>query len=175
MKRLLTVVVIIAILIYCAYSLVEQYFPLMYRDTIVFECEKNGLEPEWVSAVICAESGFDASASSSKGAIGLMQVMPKTGEWIADKLGMGSFDLYRPEDNIKIGCAYLKLLLEQYDSKYLALCAYNAGEGRVDGWLAKSSTVEEFRSLLFEETSKYCMKIENYEKIYKMLYWRDKK
>ncbi len=175
MKRLLTTIVIVAILIYCAYSLILQFFPMEYRDTIAEECRKHNLDPAWVSAVICAESGFVPDANSPKGAVGLMQVMPQTGEWIAEQMGLESFDLYQPEDNIAIGCTYLAMLLEQYDSKFLALCAYNAGEGRVDKWLAKSSTPEQFRSLLYEETSKYCIKIENYEKVYRTLYWRREK
>lgn len=173
MKRILTVVILIAIVVYCIFSLFGQYFPMAYRDIIETECDKNDLNPAWVSALICAESSFDPAANSSKGAIGLMQIMPSTGEWVAEKIGMEAFDLYRPEDNITIGCVYLRMLLDQYDSDYLALCAYNAGEGRVDDWLAKSKTAEEFRSLLYEETSKYCTKIENYEKLYQFMYWRN--
>ncbi len=96
---------------------------------------------EWalVHGLIRQESQFDFDARSSAGALGLMQLMPATAREVAHKKGWG-FSLARltsdPDYNIRIGSSYLNQLINRYDGSYpLALAAYNAGPGRVDGWL----------------------------------------
>lgn len=86
----------------------------------------HGLDPTLLSAVIAVESGFDASALSPKGAMGLMQLMPAT----ARRFGVR--DAYSVSDNLRGGAAYLRWLLDYFDRDLaLALAAYNAGEGAV--------------------------------------------
>ena len=85
-----------------------------------------GLDPELVNAVIKAESDFQPQAVSSKGAMGLMQLMPET---VQD---MGVDDPFEPEDNIEGGVKYLSGLLKRFGSVELAVAAYNAGPGNVD-------------------------------------------
>lgn len=97
---------------------------------IVEECSKNDLDPYLILAVIQIESDFTPRAVSSKGAIGLMQVMPKTGEYVAKDLGIsykGHSSLYDPFVNVKLGINYLSLLQEQFDGTEYALAAYNYG------------------------------------------------
>lgn len=86
----------------------------------------SGVEPALVRAVIAAESAFDPQALSSKGAQGLMQLMPAT----ASELGVT--DVWNPTQNIRAGSAHLARLLGRYDDVRVALAAYNAGEGAVD-------------------------------------------
>lgn len=175
-RRLLIALLVIVLLFWSVEAIVSRLFPFQYREEISRYCTEYNLDPAWVSAVICAESKFDADAKSHKGAIGLMQIMETTGNWVAGSMKIEYSDLYLPEDNIKIGCAYLRMLLDQYgNSEFLALCAYNAGEGRVDRWLQETDSEAEFRTLLYEETRDYCNKIENYQKIYDILYWRNEK
>lgn len=86
-----------------------------------------GVDPALVAAVAQTESGFDPHATSSTGAVGLMQLMPGT----ARELGIA--DPYDPRENVHGGAAYLHLLLERFAGNVrLAVAAYNAGPGAVE-------------------------------------------
>lgn len=88
--------------------------------------EKYGIDSDFIKAIIKQESGFNPKATSKKGAMGLMQLMPKTAE------SLGVLDAYNPSQNIEGGVKYLKSLLDKYgDNKEMALAAYNAGPGAV--------------------------------------------
>jgi soluble lytic murein transglycosylase-like protein len=97
-----------------------------YRNLIEEACARYGMDPDVISALIQAESAFDARAVSRKGALGLMQLMPETAEQ------MGVYNLLDPAANIDAGVRYLKALLRKFDGDLtLALAAYNAGPGVV--------------------------------------------
>lgn len=88
--------------------------------------EKNEVEPPLVHSVIRAESNYNASAVSPKGALGMMQLIPST----ASRFGVA--DAFDPAQNIEGGVKYLKYLLEIYHQDYTkAIAAYNAGEGAI--------------------------------------------
>lgn len=98
-----------------------------FDEVIEEQAAEQGLPPDLVRAVIQAESGFNPNAVSVKGAMGLMQLMPAT----ATELGVTN--PFHPEQNIRAGVAYLRQLLDRYDSDVsLALAAYNAGPGAVE-------------------------------------------
>lgn len=96
---------------------------------IAESAERNSVDGLLIAAVVEAESSFDPAAVSPMGAVGLMQVMPST----ADFLRLGELDPLEPRSNVELGTRYLSWLLGQYDGDLeLALAAYNAGPGNVD-------------------------------------------
>jgi soluble lytic murein transglycosylase len=106
--------------------------------TIVREANIHGIDPNLVMAVIHIESRGNAFALSPVGAMGLMQIMPPTGEELAKRLDIlwrGPQTLFDPLLNIQMGVAYLEQLESRYESMSTALAAYNWGPGRIDSRL----------------------------------------
>jgi len=96
------------------------------NDLVHKYADKNGLDADFVNAVINQESGFNPNATSKCGAMGLMQLMPSTAQ------GLGVTNAYNAEQNIEGGTKYLKGLMDRFDNnKSLALAAYNAGPNAV--------------------------------------------
>lgn len=91
-----------------------------------------------IYSIIKAESNFDEKANSKAKAIGLMQLMENTATEISneiDNIEIPQEQIYEPETNIKLGTYYFSVLMNKYNNIGLALAAYNAGMGRVDGWI----------------------------------------
>ncbi|MBM9401106.1 lytic transglycosylase domain-containing protein [Gluconacetobacter azotocaptans] len=103
-------------------------------DFVQQAARQASIPQDWVRAVLRIESGGDPHATSAKGAMGLMQIMPDTWRELRQDLNLGA-DPFDPHDNIVAGAAYLRLLHDRYgDAGFLA--AYNAGPGRYDDHLA---------------------------------------
>lgn len=111
-------------------------------ETIIKEAAKHGLDPYFVMAVISGESSFNPLAIGPVGEIGMMQIRPTTGEWMAKKVKMkwnGEKTLRDPIANIKLGTAYIAWLREKFDNhSQLYLAAYNMGARSVNKALAKN-------------------------------------
>ncbi len=122
--------------------------------TIVREADRHGLDPWLVLAVIAVESGFYNFAVSDKGAMGLMQVMPATGEELAGHKRIawhGPTTLFDPTVNVRLGVAYLRQLSDRYGRIRIALAAYNWGPGRIDRKLQRGNRVpEEYARLVLD-------------------------
>ncbi|AMM23991.1 lytic transglycosylase domain-containing protein [Variovorax sp. PAMC 28711] len=115
----------------------EQRFPMPFHDTVLRKSQDIGLDPAYVYGLIRQESRFIMDARSGVGASGLMQVMPATAKWTANKIGLpySAGMIADRETNITIGTNYLKLALDDFDgSMALAAAAYNAGPGRPRSW-----------------------------------------
>src|SRR5207253_7498091 len=113
---------------------------------------------------IWQESKFDARAKSGSGAIGLMQLTPRTAHGIAVRTGGAAFhtsDLRNPEINIRYGCWYLRNLFRKYRDERLVLAAYNAGQGNVDRWRAEG------KAIAFSETRAYVSRVEHLKHVYR--------
>ena len=106
-----------------------------FASLIDSSARSTGLDPALVQAVVAVESAFDPHALSGKGAIGLMQVLPVTGERYGirgDTRRSASEKLFDPAINLRVGTRYLRDLLARFENDLsLALAAYNAGEGAV--------------------------------------------
>ncbi|MEA4854150.1 MAG: lytic transglycosylase domain-containing protein [Christensenella sp.] len=154
-------------------------YPLDYEDLILKYANEYELDPYFVAAVIKTESGFRPDAESGAGAIGLMQIMPETGQWASEKIGMENFTsdmLFDPETNIRLGCWYLSFLKERFSGDLpIMMAAYNAGHNKVQQWLENpeySSDGKQLTNIPYEETDNYVKKVtkayEKYKEYYEM-------
>jgi soluble lytic murein transglycosylase len=143
------------------------WYPLRYDEIVIGHARNYGLDPALLAAVIYKESKFKADARSDRGAIGLMQLLPATGEGIAARTGGSAFrisDLYDPEINVRYGAWYLRHLLDKYDSERTALAAYNAGQRNVDEWRARGVGIQ------FPETKEFVDGVEHLKDVYRDAY-----
>ncbi len=153
--------------------LLDSYFPLKYEETVMEFSEEYGVDPALICGVIATESRFDADAKSEKGAMGLMQIMPETGEWIAGKIGIKDFSeemLTEPAVNIEMGTWYLTYLAKRFDGEAdTVIAAYNAGHANAEKWLKDPQYSADGRTLSeipFEETRNYVKKVNRAYEIY---------
>lgn len=169
--------VVLLLLILTSKSFWRIFYPFPYQDIVMREAAANGIDPYFVAALIHTESRFTPRAESGRGARGVMQIMPDTGKWAADQMGMRRFNpelLYVPKINIKIGCWYLADLHREFNSnRYIVLAAYNAGRGNVKQWLSQQvwdGTPEAVRQIPFPETRNYVVTVTDSYRKYKYLY-----
>ncbi len=117
---------------------VATRYPMPYAAEIAQAANANGLDPAFVFGLIRQETRFMHQLRSSAGATGLMQLMPATARWVAKKNGIElprADQVYDPITNLRLGTAYLKLVLDDLGgSPALAAAAYNAGPGRPRRW-----------------------------------------
>ena len=128
-----------------------------------------------IYAIIKAESNFEPNAESHRGAKGLMQLMYSTAEDISKRIGieLNEENILEPDINIKLGTKYISMLIQKYNNINLALAAYNAGSGNVDGWIEKGtlkSDGSDIENVPFTETNNYVRKILRDYEIYKNIY-----
>lgn len=140
-------------------------FPAPFRAVFGEYARGHGLDEAWVMGIVRQESRFVAEARSSAGAAGLMQVMPGTARFVAQKIGMRD---YRPgsvtdiETNVTLGTGYLKLVLDRLGHPVLASAAYNAGPTRAHRWCDAERELEGAiyaETIPFAETRDYVKKV----------------
>ena len=134
-----------------AEAIKAQFFQneVPFGSIIYSEAKKNDLPPELVAAVVHTESKFVPTARSHAGAIGLMQLVPRTGRWL------GAKDLTNPVQNITAGAKYLRYLTDRFDGDtQKAIAAYNAGEGNVRRFGGVPP---------FKETRQYVERVANFQ------------
>ncbi len=173
---------IVFVLLLCGivYGGLRVYYPQKYVQHVLEYSQKCNLSPSLVYAVIHTESRLDPNARSSKGAYGLMQITPDTLKWIALKYGESISDveaiLLDPQENIRFGCMLLSSHMEEFGDISVALAAYNAGRGRVQGWLADRNYSKDGKHLdhiPFDETRDYINQVIQTQKIYQRLYFKE--
>jgi soluble lytic murein transglycosylase len=150
--------------------------PLNHQDAIRAQAHDKQLDPSLIAGVIYAESKFSDSTSAA-GALGLMQLLPSTAHFIAQRSGGTAFtteDLSTPDINIAYGSWYLRYLLDRYHGdEVLALAAYNGGMGNVDRWVAQASARGErldVADIPFPETQAYVQRVLDARRDYRKTY-----
>ena len=157
----------------------KKAYPRDYTAFVETYAEAYGVPETVVYAVIHTESGFDSGAVSSAGAVGLMQMLPETFEWLTDEILFDHLEsgmLYDPETNIRYGTYLLSRYYDRYGDWELAFAAYNAGPGNLDSWLADEEYADGeggLKQIPFKETRNYVKKVQNARKIYERLYESD--
>ncbi|MBN1576623.1 MAG: transglycosylase SLT domain-containing protein [Chitinispirillaceae bacterium] len=141
------------------------FYPPFYADRIINEAKQYDLDPFLISGLIRQESTFNPEIVSPAGAVGLMQIMPYTGKYIAEKKGkdFSADSLYMPYYNIHFGVFYLHELQQEFDSNsVLTLAAYNAGPHNAKKWKEQNKN-DEFdlfvENIGFTETRNYVKKV----------------
>ena len=171
---------------YLIYERVEyeralRNYPVAYTEYIKASSDEFELDPYLVQSIMRCESSNDPLAVSDAGAIGLMQIMPDTGTWIAHKLDLDDVYtedmLYDPEANVRFACWYINFLSGRFDGDVMEIvAAYNAGHGSVEEWLkdARFSQNGTLTVIPFEQTARYYEKVmaayENYTTLYPELF-----
>ena len=156
-------------------ALLRSKYKLAYEAEILASAEEFDLDRYLVCGVIFTESAFRPEARSNVGALGLMQLMPATGLEEAELLeieGVTEDRLTEPALNIRLGCNYLRKLLDEFGTESVALAAYNAGPGRVRQWLKEYGKKEDGSILYipYPETNKYVGRVQSAKGVYERLY-----
>lgn len=159
--------ILIALLFLSFASLLSNHiYPLKYYNIVEYNAKNFKVDTALVFAIIKAESKFNKNAVSYVGAVGLMQLMPETADFIATKVDYNQslINLKDPETNIYLGVAYLSYLQNKFTNIDAVICAYNAGEGEVATWLNKKGKL---KTIKFAETETYLYKVKTALNVYK--------
>ncbi len=146
-------------------------FPLLYRSEVARASMDNAIEPAWIFGVMRRESAYIRDVRSSAGAIGLMQLMPRTARYVAGLQGKKDWrgDLTESGTNIELGTFYLRHVMNRFDDhQVLATASYNAGPSRVGKWLTESSMEADIwiDTIPYTETRRYVRAVLAYAAIY---------
>ncbi len=158
----------------------ERLFPLPYARELRRRAAPHKLDPYLVAALIRQESEFDPRAKSRAGALGLMQILPRTGRMLARRVGikqLPSRRLYDPDLSLRLGTLHFRSVLARFEGNLpYSLAAYNAGEHRVDGWLTWADFSEPgtfAESIPFTETRGYVQSVLRNAEVYRQLYGKE--
>lgn len=167
---------VLCLMLYLYNIVPSRLYPIEYGDIVVAEASEYDIDPLLVCAIIKCESNFDPQAESAVGAVGLMQIMPDTADWIADNFALEYEEsmLLDPAYNIKLGCIYVYTLLDYWEGNVVeAVASYNGGHGNVDKWISGGvwdGTEENIGDIPFAETRTYTQKVmscyDNYINLY---------
>ena len=156
----------------------QNFYPVYFEDTVREYAGKYEIHHLLVLAIIREESRFNPSSESVARAKGLMQIIPSTGEWLAQKINLEDFTeelLFSPEVNINLGCWYISYLEERFaGDPTLIISSYNAGQGTVSNWIEQykynRSDLDNFvENIPYEETREYVKKVMKSYQMYKKL------
>jgi soluble lytic murein transglycosylase len=155
----------------------EALFPRPYWADLKRFSLANGLDPYLVASLIRQESEFNPLAVSRANALGLMQLLPKTGKVVAHQVSLKHYtpaQLFVPPVNLQLGTRYFRGMVDKFGGSFQhALAAYNAGSDRVEEWMGQGpyrDSPEFVESIPFTETREYVQAIMRNAAVYKQLY-----
>lgn len=181
-KPKIIIILIISILVLLFYKPVEtailkHLYPCKYSEYVEKYAKEYNIDHLLIYSIIKAESNFEPQSTSTSGAKGLMQLMEKTAEEVAENTLIEykhDETIYNIETNIMLGTKYFAQLLENYNGNiYLSLAAYNAGMGNVAKWIEQGIIKEDgsdIENIPFKETNQYVRKIIRNYRIYQEVY-----
>lgn len=157
-----------------AYNNLEIRFPTAFESVVSKYASQSGLEQDWVFSLIRQESAFMPQARSPVGAMGMMQIMPRTARQLSRDMGIptpSTNDLLTPDTNVKLGTHYMSQLQRRFKGNIiLATAAYNAGPHRANAWQPEYLPVSGdiwVETIPFRETRDYVKNILTYQAIYR--------
>lgn len=155
----------------------RKLYPIYFQQEIKQSAAKYNIDPFLIAAIIRVETNYKHHLESSKGALGLMQLMPDTAEWIVESTNLGPHtqeDLLKVDININLGSWYLSWLTKHYNGNLIyAIAAYNAGQGNVNKWKQNEvwdGSQEHIDQIPFGETRHYVHRVIYYYEKYTKLY-----
>lgn len=156
-------------------QIITKIYKQEYTEYVKKYAKEYDVDEYLIYAIIKAESNFNQDAISHREAKGLMQLMYPTAEDIAKRIDIeiNEENILEPEININLGTKYISMLIQKYNNINLALAAYNAGSGNVDGWIEKGilkSDGTDIENVPFAETNNYVRKILRDYEIYINIY-----
>jgi len=151
----------------------ELRFPVLYRDMVEANAQRNNIDPDWVYGVLRQESAFVTDARSQAGALGLMQLMPHTGRMAGRRIKLrlpNNTAILNVENNLKLGTSYLRTVLDvNHGHQVLATASYNAGPNRVREWLPESKPLDAdawVDTVPYNETRNYVKNVMAFTTVY---------
>lgn len=148
-------------------------FPLLHYDEITALARRHGIDPAFAFAIVRQESAFTPDARSHAGALGLMQLLPRTARQVARRMNVRlrhDRELLEIDTNLRLGMAHLRDMLSRYNNnRLLAAAAYNAGRYRVDKWIRQDAIIPAdiwVETLPFRETRNYIQNVLLFTAIY---------
>ena len=148
------------------FSDLQLRFPIVFEKQVLQNARRNSIDPAWVFSILRQESAYMTDARSHAGALGLMQLMPRTARVEAKRLKLSlrnKHEILNVDKNIRLGTAHLKRVLEIHNGHMpLATAAYNAGSFRVRSWLPSAGNLPAdiwIETVPFKETRNYVKKI----------------
>ncbi len=149
---------------------VNLRFPEAFVEDIEHFAQYEKIDPSWVFAIARRESSFMIDAYSGAGAVGLMQILPSTANYLSRKKNISRRQLLNVRNNIRLGTKYLKkLLIKQEHNFILATASYNAGPYRVNAWLKNKTKLPAdiwIETIPYKETREYVKSVLAYQQIY---------
>jgi soluble lytic murein transglycosylase len=152
-------------------GLSAKIYPIKYESDIAAVAAKYHVDPYLLAGMARTESGFDPEAESGDGALGLMQLLPKTAQWVTTLdswKGPDNPALTDPRDSLELGACYLAYLQHTMDSPLAAVAAYNAGQGIVGKWVKKAGGGAKFTAadIPYPETKEFVRRVEHWRTVF---------